>query len=66
LHTDLAFPISEGDVIHMFDRDKQEYVLYPYEVEQWAANPPVLSVAESFWVAKTSPGNWNQNNLLSA
>lgn len=60
LHTDLGFPIGEGDVVHLFDRDRQKYVLYPYDAETWAANPPVLSVAESFWIAKTSPGNWTK------
>jgi hypothetical protein len=58
LHVDLGFPIAEGDVIHLFDRDRQEYVLHPYDAEKWASNPPLINVAESFWVAKTSPGNW--------
>lgn len=55
---DLAFPIANGDVIHLFDRDRQRYVLHPYENGAWKAGPPVVSVGESFWVAKTQPGNW--------
>jgi hypothetical protein len=58
---DLQFPIAEGDVIHMFDRDRQKYVLYPYEEGKWKSGAPVVSVGESFWVAKTSPGNWSRN-----
>ncbi|MDB6122967.1 MAG: hypothetical protein JWQ71_1960 [Pedosphaera sp.] len=65
LHTDLAFPIAEGDVIHLFDRDRQKYVLYPYDAAAWASNPPIVSVSESFWVAKTSPGNWTRNFILN-
>ena len=58
---ELDFPISDGDVIHVFDRDRQTYVLYPYEGGKWTTGQPALSVGESFWVAKTSPGNWTQN-----
>jgi hypothetical protein len=61
LHTDLGFPIADGDVIHLYDRDRQKYVLYPYDPVSWSTNPPIVSVAESFWVAKTSPGNWVRN-----
>jgi hypothetical protein len=57
----LGFPITDGDVIHLFDRDKQKYVLYPYEGGKWTAGTPVVGVAESFWVAKTSPGNWTRD-----
>jgi hypothetical protein len=66
LHTDLGFPIAEGDVIHLFDRDRQKYVLYPYDPVTWTANPPIVSVGESFWVAKTSPGNWTRSILLNS
>jgi hypothetical protein len=55
---DLGFPIAEGDVIHLFDRDQQKYNLHPYEDGKWKAGPPILSVGESFWVAKSEPGNW--------
>lgn len=65
LHADLGFPIAEGDVIHLYDRDRQKYVLYPYDPVAWNTNPPVVSVGESFWVAKTSPGNWTRNISLS-
>lgn len=60
LHEDLGFPISDGDVIHLFDRDRQKYVLHPYEDGKWTAGSPVVSVGESFWVAKTEPGNWTR------
>ena len=58
LHPDLRFPIDDGDVIHLFDRDQQKYVLYPFVGNTWAAGQPVIGVAESFWVAKRSPRNW--------
>jgi len=58
LADDLGFPIADGDVIHVFDRERQKYVLHPYENGRWTAGAPVLSVGEAFWVAKTEPGNW--------
>jgi hypothetical protein len=58
---DLEFPIAEGDVVHLFDRDKQQYVLHPYENGKWTAGAPMLSVGEAFWVAKTEPGHWTRN-----
>jgi hypothetical protein len=61
LPEDLEFPIANGDVIHLFDRDKQQYVLYPYENGKWTAGTPMLGVGEAFWVAKTEPGDWTQN-----
>ena len=61
LYPDLRFPISDEDVIHLFDRDQQKYVLYPYNNGTWSAGPPIVGVAESFWVAKRAPGNWNHD-----
>jgi len=57
---DLEFPITNGDVVHLFDRDKQQYVLHPYENGKWTAGTPMISVGEAFWVAKTEPGNWTR------
>jgi hypothetical protein len=54
---DLKFPIANGDVIDVFDRERQKHVLYPYEEGKWTEGAPVLSVGETFWVAKTDPGN---------
>jgi len=61
LDTELGFPIDEGDVIHLFDRDRQSYVLYPYQNHAWGSEPPIVSVGESFWVAKKSARNWIRN-----
>ncbi len=58
LNSDLGFPIAEGDVVHVFDRDQQKYTLYPFSVAAWERNPPVIGVGESFWISKTQPGNW--------
>ena len=58
---DLEFPIADGDVIHVFDREKQQYVLHPYENGRWTAGSPVMSVGEAFWVAKIEPGTWTRN-----
>jgi len=66
LADDLKFPISDGDVIHLFDRERQKYVLHPFENGKWTAGPPILSVAESFWVAKTEPGNWTRHFAIEA
>lgn len=62
---DLEFPIANGDVVHLFDRDKQQYVLHPYENGKWTAGTPMLSVGEAFWVAKTEPGNWTRTLCVS-
>jgi hypothetical protein len=55
---DLKFPIAEGDVIHLFDRDGQKYSVHPFANGKWTAGPPIVGVGEAFWVAKTEPGNW--------
>ena len=61
LHEDLEFPVGNGDVIHLFDRERQKYILHPFENDNWTNGPPVVSVGESFWVAKTEPGNWRRS-----
>jgi hypothetical protein len=61
---DLRFPIADGDIIHLFDRDRQKYVLHPFENGKWKSGPPVISVGEAFWVAKTGPGNWSRQMVL--
>lgn len=64
VHEDLGFPISEGDVVHLYDTNKQQYVLYPYtDKEKWAANPPLVNAGESFWIEKTSPKTWIRQSL---
>ena len=65
LHTDLGFPIGEGDVINVFDRDQQKYTVYPYSVESWERNPPIIGVGESFWIGKKHPGNWVRNLAIA-
>jgi hypothetical protein len=57
---DLRFPIAEGDVIHIYDRDRQDYVLHPYEDGKWKNGAPIIGVGEAFWVAKTVAGNWHR------
>jgi hypothetical protein len=64
LHADLGFPIQEGDVVHLFDRDHQKYVIYEYDRKKWDSNPPIVGVGESFWIGKTTPGNWVQNLVI--
>lgn len=63
LDADLGFPVTPGDVVHLFDKDTQKYVLYPYDESAWKANPPIVSVGESFWVAKETAKNWTQGPL---
>jgi hypothetical protein len=55
---ELNFPIADGDVIHLFDRDRQQYALHPYENGKWTSGAPMMGLGESFWVAKAKPGNW--------
>ena len=62
---EMGFPIGEGDVVHLFDRDRQKYVLYPYENGKWISGAPIVSFAESFWIAKTEPGTWSKSLSLS-
>jgi len=64
LHSELGFPVGDGDVVHVFDRDQQKYVIYEYDAKKWDSNPPVVGVGESFWIGKTTPGNWIQNFAL--
>lgn len=66
LDTELEFPLNEGDSVHIFNRDKQEYEIYDYPSNAWKFNPPVIGVGESFWVAKNSPGNWVRNFVVPA
>jgi hypothetical protein len=63
---ELGFPLNTGDVIHLYDRDRQKYSLHPFEEGKWTNGPPLISVGESFWVAKTAPGNWVRTLALSA
>lgn len=55
---ELGFPISNGDVIHLYDREHQQYVQHPYDEGKWTDGPPMIGLGESFWVAKDKPGNW--------
>jgi len=63
---DLGFPIAEGDVIHLFDREQQKYFLHPYRDGKWPAGPPVVAVGEAFWVAKSESRNWVQNLIIQS
>jgi hypothetical protein len=63
LDEDLQFPISSGDVVHLFDSERQKYVIYPFEDGKWAAGQPILGMGEAFWVAKAEAGNW-ENDLV--
>jgi hypothetical protein len=60
LDTDLRFPIGEGDAIHIFDRDKQDYVVHTFASGKWSPAPPIIGIGESFWVAKSQAENWVQ------
>ena len=64
LEADLGFPMSKGDLVHLFDRDRQNYVIYEYDRQKWRSDPPVVNVGEAFWIGKTSPGNWVQRLLI--
>ncbi len=60
LHEDLGFPIADGDVIHLFDRDRQKYAPFPFEGGKWMNGSPMVNICESFWVAKTEAANWTR------
>lgn len=63
LDEDLNFPIRNGDVVHLFDNDRQKYGIYPFEDGTWTSGQPTLSMGESFWIAKAEAGNW-ENALV--
>jgi hypothetical protein len=64
LDSDLGFPIKEGDVVHLFDRDRQKYAIYDYDAKAWESHPPIVGVGEAFWIGKTTPGNWVQSLVI--
>jgi hypothetical protein len=61
---DLKFPIANGDVVHVFDRERQQYNLFPYENGRWTSGAPILAMGEAFWIAKAEPGNWERGEQL--
>jgi hypothetical protein len=63
---DLRFPIGDGDEIHLFDRDRQKYVIYPFAAGKWKNGAPVIGAGEAFWVAKKEPANWNRDLQIVA
>jgi hypothetical protein len=65
LDTDLLFPVADDDVVHLYDKDRQKYVVYSFNSRKWTPEPPVLGVGESFWVGKTFAGNWNRTLTLN-
>lgn len=65
LNSDLDFPIAEGDVVHIFDRDQQKYTIHPYTAQGWEKDAPVIGVGESFWIGKKHPGNWVRNLAIA-
>lgn len=66
LDADLLFPVDEGDVVHIFDRDQQKYVIHTYQKGKWDPFPPVVAAAEAFWSGKTSASNWVQTKVLAS
>jgi hypothetical protein len=60
LDSDLGFPLVEGDVVHHFDCDKQQYAIYEYRPDNGKPNLPIIGVGESFWVKKNAPAHWMQ------
>lgn len=66
LHEELGFPIADGDVVHLFDREKKKYLLYPYENGKWTSGSPSVSIGESFWIAKKTAANWVRNLSIAA
>jgi hypothetical protein len=60
LNSDLGFPMAEGDMVHLFDRERQKYVSYPFSAKGWGADAPNINLGESFWISKTQPDSWEQ------
>jgi hypothetical protein len=59
-----GLPLASHEVPHLFDPDHQKYVIYEYDRKKWDSNPPNLGVGESFWIGKTTPGDWIQNPAI--
>ncbi len=55
---ELGFPSGDGDVIHLFDRDRQAYIEHTFSSGKWQPELPPIAVAESFWIAKSKAANW--------
>jgi hypothetical protein len=66
LDGDLQLPMFDGDVVHLFDRDRQDYAIHTYRDGKWTPTPPVIAIGESFWIGRTTAGNWVQSGLLDA
>src|SRR5262249_1996559 len=64
LDTDLGFPMAAGDSIQWLEGEREDYVGNDYARAKWDETPPLISVAESFWIAKAAPGNWTQTASL--
>jgi hypothetical protein len=57
LDTELGFPFSSGDSIHLFDPGQQRYVIHRFESD--GVSPmPFIGKGESFWVSKTVAADW--------
>jgi hypothetical protein len=58
--TDLGLPITDGDVIHVFDRKEQRYQVHKFPVKNWHSIQPTLGLCEGFWLGKAAAGKWTQ------
>lgn len=58
---ELGFPLQNGDVIHLLDRERQKYVLHQFENGAWSNGPAVVEIGEAFWVAKCNAAAWTVN-----
>jgi len=60
LDTILGYPAAEGDIIYQFNPTNQQYGSSAFGFGAWSPAPPVVNVAEGFWVSKTAPTNWTR------
>ncbi|MBU6402047.1 MAG: hypothetical protein KGS61_17150 [Verrucomicrobia bacterium] len=59
LDTTLGFPVADGDVIYRYNNALSAYEVYTYDFGSWTV-PPVVNLAESFFVWKAAATNWVQ------
>lgn len=62
LDADLGFPLSAGDAVSLYHRERKEYIEHRWDGARWneESGPPILQLGEAFWISKTESAVWLQ------